>query len=442
MAEKSLLELLNDGERNKSSYEECLRAQESAIEKFLSDAGYVYKENTSVPLFKDSEDDRLKQVEDKQAKVSTTPGIVASEYVQSLRNIMLDFLKTYIFGWNSDFSMGENGFLRVEIICSVHNMAESDSPASDKINLENHLEFMRNMGFKLEKNKFGDWIYPASQTNLDLIQDVFKGREAKLLKIELKYDTIYKVSFMLKPEDIGNFLVDSEKILLEVSDEINDDEYIRLQRLCGHLNSSIAYVDSTKSMLATAGSLIESYFSEICEILNYDGTIRKRVFDRHSGVREKNQKIREISKNIANISPKVAKEAIKDAKDRFDEFLNKNIGLGITDFYIDQYGIVNVKISHVSRYFCNHELLSEEETSKIFETTGDSRRDDDFYLLDTMDNKEKLEFLISWNVSSFEISEVVTGKNRGKFIIKQVKGYVRNFADLLALPKEPSLDEE
>ena len=355
---------------------------------------------------------------------------------------MLDFLKTYIFGWNNDFSMGENGLLQVEIICSVHNMAESDSPASDKINLENHLEFMRNEGFKLEKNRFGDWTYPASQTNLDLIQNILKDRGAKLLKVELKYDTIYKVSFMLKPENIGNFLVDSEKVLLEVSDEINDDEYIRLQRLCGHLNSSISYAKSMKSMLATAGSLVESYFSEICEILNYNGTIRKRVFDRHSEARDKNQRIREISQNIANIAPETAKEAIKDAKDRFDGFLNKNIGLGITDFYIDQYGIVNVKISHVQRYFCKHELLSEEETSKIFETTGDSRRNEDFYLLDTMDNKEKLEFLISWNIPSFEISEVVTGKNRGKFIIKHIKGYVRNFADLLALPKEPSLDEE
>ena len=442
MAEKSLLELLNDGERNKSSYEECLRSQESAIEKFLSDAGYVYDENPLVPLFKDSEDDRLKQAEEKQAKASTTPGIVTSEYVQSLRNIMLDFLKTYIFGWNNDFSMGENGLLQVEIICSVHNMAESDSPASDKINLENHLEFMRNEGFKLEKNRFGDWTYPASQTNLDLIQNILKDRGAKLLKVELKYDTIYKVSFMLKPENIGNFLVDSEKVLLEVSDEINDDEYIRLQRLCGHLNSSISYAKSMKSMLATAGSLVESYFSEICEILNYNGTIRKRVFDRHSEARDKNQRIREISQNIANIAPETAKEAIKDAKDRFDGFLNKNIGLGITDFYIDQYGIVNVKISHVQKYFCKHELLSEEKTSKIFETTGDSRRNEDFYLLDTMDNKEKLEFLISWNIPSFEISEVVTGKNRGKFIIKHIKGYVRNFADLLALPKEPSLEEE
>ena len=218
MAEKSLLELLNDGERNKSSYEECLRSQESAIEKFLSDAGYVYDENPLVPLFKDSEDDRLKQAEEKQVKASTTPGIVTSEYVQSLRNIMLDFLKTYIFGWNNDFSMGENGLLQVEIICSVHNMAESDSPASDKINLENHLEFMRNEGFKLEKNRFGDWTYPASQTNLDLIQNILKDRGAKLLKVELKYDTIYKVSFMLKPENIGNFLFFSENVLLEVSD--------------------------------------------------------------------------------------------------------------------------------------------------------------------------------------------------------------------------------
>lgn len=427
-------ELIGKNEKSKSAYIPGVKELENQILVLFEGLNYVYDPNHNVELFAISSEERLKQIKEKAELAKNNPGIVAGEYVEYLGNTFREFLKKYNFGWMSGFKVTQSGIIEVVIVCDIHTPFASNSPESDKLNLESQIRFMNNLGFITKKGKFGGTTFCASGENVSLMRKFFEDRQAKHIEISTRDDEIHQISFWLQPQNIEYFMEDTERVVFDVTDEMNDDEFSKFKKAFNEICSSVKTLTDLPDMTQTICNLIESYTSELSEIVGYDGEIKKRMDERFKKSRETNAKIQEIKESIGVISGKEGKEAIIEAKAKFDSFLAKKLGLRCSEFSVDTYGIVTASLFVASALFSDYNVLSDEAMKEMYDITGTSLRDDDLNIIDSEKNRSIIEDNISFAMPSAEIFEINVNKRDGKYIIRKIGLYIRNFADVYNLP--------
>ena len=429
-----IAELIGKNEKKKSEYIHSVKELENQILLLFEHHNYVYDPNHNVELFAVSSEERLKQVEEKARLVKENPGVVTGEYVEHLGATFREFLNKYNFGWMSGFKVTQSGIIEVVIICDIHTPFASSSPESDKINVESQIRFMNNLGFTTKKAKYGGTTFHASGDNISLMRKFFEERHAKHIEISTRDDEVHQISFWLQPQDIEYFMEDTEKVAFEVTDEMNDDEFAKFKKAFSEVCSSVKTLTELPDMMQTICNLIESYTSELSEIVGYEGIIKKRMDERFKKSREINAKIRDIKESLGVITGKEGKEFIVEAKAKLDSFLAKKLGLRCSEFSVDTYGIVTASLFVASALFSDYNVLSDEAMKEMYDITGTSLRDDDLNIIDNEKNRSIIEGNITFAMPSAEIFEMTVNKRNGKYIIRKIGLYIRNFADVYNLP--------
>lgn len=431
----SLITLFNSGEIKKANYISALQEGEKAIRNILDSRGYDYNKTERINLFRVSDDVRLSEAKAKMEKMKENPAVSISEYVQSLNRIFDNFLEMYNFGWCRELQVNESGTVHIQLCCHLHAKSFDSNPASSKINFKMQIDRLKSVGFEMGKDQFGDTCFIDNGHNMDLMKKFWSERGARGIQMSTRGGAIHELEFYVSNADMEKFDIDSEKVQLFVSDELNDDETMKIKKLISEIESTISFNEPT--MIHTCGSIVESYFSEISEIIGYDGEIRKAVTDRHVSTRKINQEIRDIEESIGEMFPaKMAKDVVKEIYTKLYRMTVNKIGFSCHDFHIDKYGYVNVKLSFCAgHHFFIGQVMSDEDTKNTFTTIGDCRDNDNLFIVDDSDNKKKILQILRGYIPSLDIRDINVNERNGEFVIRSMNVFIRNAVDLINLPE-------
>lgn len=429
----SFINLYNSGVCRKDKFTETLEEAEKKIIEILNSRGYRYDESERINLFRVSDEVRLAEAKEKLTRMETNPETSISEYVKSLNTIFDNFLDMYNFGWCRELEVNEYGTIHIQLCLTLHSKHFSDNPASAKINFENQIARLKSLGFEIGKDKMHDNAFLDTAKNHDLMKEFWESRGARNLHITTRGESIYELEFHIQKVDFDNFNIDKETVCLYVSEELNEDERLRIKKLVSEIESTISF--NEPSMINTCGTLVESYFAELCEIFGYDGEIRNIVDERHSKARKINMEIRNIEESIGEMFPaEKARDVLNSMYTKLSRMAVNQIGFSCHNFKMDKYGYVNVELSYCSGYhFGVGQIMTDEETKKIFETIGDSRRDDSLFIVDSTENKKTLLRILRSSIPSLDIRNIIVNERNGEFYIRRMEVFIRNSLDLINL---------
>ena len=425
------------GITKKSDYHDIVAVCDKVIDEYLNSIGYVYTE--PVNLFRFSTDERLEQIETKKRLAEANPESALQEVVKLQLAALDNFLKKYHIGFCQEATISEYGTVHVSMPCLITCPIATDKKVSARKTFEMQLAFLKNEGFVLKTGKHSGPYLVNCEQNMRLITELLSSRGCKGLEFRIRDDKIDKIKFVINVVDLHNMDEDTSKISLAVSEELNADEIAGIKKLCsemGFAESSVFCLG--KDMSSTCGSLIESYFSDICKIVGYSGVISQRVEARHKDSREKNQRIRDIENEIGTlVSPENIKGYLSDIQTRLNSMSAKNICFSARDFNVDRYGLVNVKFRYITNpiMYMVSNCMDEATLKDNFNMNYGNRDDETLYMVDDYENKIKIENILKKFIPSINLKSFSVDKRDGAYVITEFTAFIDNILDLFNLEK-------
>lgn len=389
----NIINMLNKDYR-KIEYKENLLSLESEILAYLKEINFNPQNIKSVPLKEFTSSDIL---ENNLNQIKENPTLGLFEGIEKYREIMQQFLTIYHIGFLSEFNLKPSGMIEVIIPALISKPSFSATPCSDKINFEEQLATLEKEDIMLKKGKRNQVIIPAS--NIDAIKLLLEKIEAKHIKIEVRQESeliIDKISFIVNPKSLDSFNEKKESFIFPVSDKLNVDEIENIYKLLKDM-AYAAQNAKEESLKDVCGSLLKSYFSNICDILSIETKIQQAQKERYKRDKEENIKKKELKSEIAKfVSAENLAEIAKAVNKNLDTFLNSNIDFHISKFSVSSYETIKVSIMPIMSYWMDDDILmTEEDYKKLFKTYKNANRVD--YLLVPLfcdENIEKIKEII------------------------------------------------
>lgn len=373
----NIVNMLNK-DYKKIEYRESLLSLESEILAYLKEINFNPKNVKNVQLKEFTSNDIL---ENNLNQIKKNPTLGLFEGIEKYKEIMQQFLTIYHIGFLSEFSLKMSGMIEVVIPVLISKPSFSTTPCSDKINFEEQLSTLEKEGIMLKKGKRNQVIIPAS--NIDAIKLLLEKIEAKHIKIEIRQESeliIDKISFIVNPKSLDSFNEKKESFIFPVSDKLNVDEIENIYKLLKDM-AHAAQNAKEESLKDVCGSLLKSYFSNICDILGIETKIQQAQKEKYKRDKEENIKKKELKSEIAKfVSAENLAEIAKAVNKNLDTFLNSNIDFHISKFSVSSYETIKVSIMPIMSYWMDDDILmTEEDYKKLFKTYKNANRAD--YLL-------------------------------------------------------------
>lgn len=344
--------LLDMDVRTKCTYRAALEGLDQSVVQLLN--GINYNPNgtdNTIQLHRQPTDFRLEVAKSRLEAFAANKEIGICDFVKHARNVMHDFLDVVKLGHIHDLLMDNSGMFRIEISCMLHESG-LESNTSTKAKFNDQLKHLADIGLVAEKAKsLSVYRFKDTDHNRAAIRKILGDRGAQLIRIEARKDEIDSVSFILDPINLYKFTENPVDYTLPKTDELNEDEIIKMKKLVNEIPSSLAFIKESPDMLQTCGFVAESSFAEIEEICGYEGVIFKRVRERHAKERASNMSIHEIEKEIGSQFPaEIARNVMGKIAATMAYFCIENLHATTRDLVIDEWGNIrmNIKINQRS----------------------------------------------------------------------------------------------
>lgn len=426
-------QMIECGIKDKKAYIPVLEEADKEIMKFTNDMNFVYEEPHN--LFFQTTDERLSASVEKKENILKKPEIAIQESVKTKLAIFDDFIAKYHIGFIRTAEINDNGYAEVEIPCSIHSSFSSDDRASAKATFDAQIDFLKEIGLQLINTKnFGIRIM-RTDNNFKILNDLLKEKGCTRVRFSVVDDTIDKIKFHIKAQDIENFKETPIDIQLETNEEfLNEDEIGKVFKYVKEIlsaESSISFLG--EKIKNTCCSLIQGYFSYICKVFGYEGEVVRAVNARHEEERNKNIEIRNIEKEIGNsVTIDQCKTVLTNCKEKIDKFTIENLSFRTSDFSIDKYGFVSFALHFTCCNWLNeYKLPTEEELKKNFQMSLGSQEDETLAMLDTYKNKQKIAKMLKDFCPTTRISEIVCNVRDGQFCINKINVVIDNIANII-----------
>ena len=410
--------LLDMNVRAKSTYRAAMEGLDLSMNGILSGLGYDPNEDVnSAQLYRQPTNVRLDDAQKRLAAFEANKEVGLCDFVKQARNIMYDFLQAIKLGHIHSIHMDNSGLFHIEISCMLHESG-LESNTSTKAKFADQLKRLSDMGLEVESAKgFGHYKFNDTDNNRAVIRDILASRGASLIKICSRRDDIDLVSFALNPTDLAKFTEAQVDYTLPVTDELNDDEMIKLKKLMSEIPSSLSFIKESPDMLQTCGYVAESSFAEICDIVGFDGIVSKRVRERHAKERAANMNIHEIEKEIGNKFPaEIARGIMEKISATVAYFCVENLHGTARNLMIDEWGTIrtDIKINQRSSdlrytYYFDDTKYNEpnipdwELIESVFEVV--KNRNDGIRLMDTENNRKTIMKFVK-DIMGFEVDSI------------------------------------
>jgi len=432
---------ISDGVVEKSKYHESLSKLEGNIVSLLELSGYDYSKTERNPFFRLSDSSRLSIATAKEEAFLKNEKIAICEGVQYWYKIFNDFLDVYHVGFCHDFVLKERGWIEIDVSCLIHSSFSSENKESAKLNFFKQIKTLKDIGFDLTVKKQDAELMNTGNNHL-LIQKMFNDVGGVMVSIITMEDRIRNIKFSIHPENLENFCVDKDTIKLEISENLNADETRKLKKVSSEIPFAISNMQG--ELLHTCGSLVESYFSDMCKTLNFECELRTKHEKRHEAARNNNMLINSKELSIGEKIPVDAMhKGIKEAYELLEGYFANKTSFRISDLEAHRYGGLAFSLQYIStsHSYSKGKLLSEEKMKEMFTTVGTTKKSENLFIEDTADNRATL-FNEIYKISSAEIRKFESEMRDGFLVIKKVDVMIDNVADVFELTFEKSNEED
>lgn len=331
LLERAFLRIKNEDLEEKK-WEKDIYELESKIQEFLKSKKYEYKE--PVPILKSATNETISGLNKNRIDSELHPERYLIEAVAEYKKSFQEFLDHYYLGFLKEFYLKKNGLIYVEIACLISpKFSFHSEKETEKRKYDEQITRLKDYGFILEKrNGTGNYSIIYEQNVLKLLKTLFSDFNVKgKLKIQLTNNRIDSISFYLKPENI--IAEDKRPEENHISAEEERNNKLRFLDDClKHLMHAMLTMKEDASLVETCGTLVEYYFSDICDTLNIETKTSTVVHQRHLKNRILNQNAKEIKKDIG-------KNVINQKTPHLIENLFREINYSVmqnTGFYMDE----------------------------------------------------------------------------------------------------------
>jgi hypothetical protein len=342
--------LLDMGIKTKSTYQAALEGLDQSMVKILKDIGYDHlNTNSTIELYRHPTDFRLEAAKNRLAAFSSNKEVGLIDFVKHARNIMYNFLEVINLGHIKEMSLDNSGRFNVKIGCMLHQSGIENN-ASEKRRFEDQLRRISDLGLKFEKvSGLNSYRFLDNDTNRSIVRQILSDRGASLIKINAYREEIDEISFTLDPKNLHKFTENPVDYTLPKTNELNDDEMLQMKKLIGETLFSLAFIHGNPDMLQTCARVAESSFSQIEEIVGYEGSILKRIRERYAKERSANMSIREIEKEIGSKFPvEIVRDVMEKVSATLAYFCVANLHSVARNISIDQWGILRMDVKWCS----------------------------------------------------------------------------------------------
>lgn len=400
------------------------------IKKIMLDLDSFILENfskidtSSKSLFKQTPEERLENLSNKLNIVNQTPNVAVQEAFKKAYDVMHTFVKQNALGFIEDFSLTGN-LIHVKIICMIttSSFAITETPQMQK---ERQKRKLSKLNIDFSTDKTSGITIDNTNNNLQILKNLLATKSAKLINFSLLDDKIDYISFLIKPENLSNFMIEEQA---DIPQNINGLTEVDLFNINKCINDILYACTSynTLGIAETCGYIIQSSFAELSKILNVETKV-KMTFDNMN--KEEKSIYKKIEEKEKLLSEKI--DFIKmtdfstDLISKIETSIGKNSGLTMSNIKINKHGTIlfNLKRSsfHMFKMLtCSGKtLMPDEDFKKLFETIDTVET---CYLLDTPNNKFKLEQILG-ETNNVEILNFVTTKENNQYIIKEIEAMI------------------
>jgi hypothetical protein len=430
----SIEQMINNGVVLKSDFLPLVVKLEKEIIDFIDKQNFVYTETPNI--FYRTTDERLSDIKEKQKIAESKPEIVVQENIKDILNCLSNFKEKYNIGFIQKATVGSNGFVKVVMPCMINSSFVNDNKVSAKQTFDAQIEFLKENGFELISKKNYGIKLKKSENNFNILDTILTQRGATQIKYSITDDFIDEIEFYVNISNVHKFNEEPIKIELPISkSELNQDEILKVKK---NLNEILFAQDTILTMEGdiknTCCSLIQSYFAEISKMLNYDGEIAKTVKERYGEERDKNLMINDIESKVGKIlSSEQIVNTLNVCKRKLDEFVVTHFSFYVSEFSIDKYGFVDVKLRYIPSKYCLtefHKLPSQKYMRENFDMTSGNRESETFFVLDSTENKSRIFERLKEFCSSSRITNLSVTNRDNSFVINTIELVIDNIANI------------
>lgn len=383
----NIVNMLNK-DYKKTDFKDNILLLESEIISYLKEINFESQNLKKLSLGNTISNETLK---DKLEKMKENPTIGLLEGINKYKQVLYDFLSIYHIGFLSDFYLNPSGLFKVVIPVLISKPSFSRTPYTDKVNFERQLQRLEKEGINIKRGKREKITIPAN--NINKVKLLLEKIKAKHIKIDIREEDdliIDKITFLVSPDDLDNFMEEKTKFVLPVSDKPNADEIENIYKMLKDMAN--AAIDAKEpSLKDVCGSLLKSYFSNICNILGIKTTLQQEQEEKYKKDKELNKKQMELKFEISElISGEIVSQAAKTINKNLDKFLNSNIDFHISKLEINSFNSIKVCIKPIMSFWLDDDILMDEKRyKKLFKTHLNASREN--YLLVPLMCDENIE---------------------------------------------------
>jgi len=297
LLERAFLRIKNEDLEEKN-WEKDIYELELKIQEFLKSKKYEYKE--SISILKSATNETISGLNKNRSDSELHPERYLIEAVAEYKRSFQEFLDHYYLGFLKEFYLKKSGLIYVEIACLISpKFSFHSEKETEKRKYAQQIQRLKDYGFILEKrNGTGNYSIIYEQNVLKLLKTLFSDFNVKgKLTIQLMDNRIDSISFYLKPENIITEDKKQEENSIPVEEGLKNK--LRFLDDCfKHLMHAMSTMKEDASLVETCGTLVEYYFSDICNTLNIETETSTIVNQRHQNNRILNQNAKEIKKVI------------------------------------------------------------------------------------------------------------------------------------------------
>ena len=346
-----ILELLNNGVKEKSAYSGPLCDLTAETDKLLKDSGYnPNAEIYSFKLIGETTEARLKTVTDALASASENTKCLLPGAALRYRNGMEKFLDNYKIGFIKELYINEYGTIVVKLGMSIMAGLFPDSARK----LQEQLEVLNNLGLTFV-NKPKQPIYiVANDSNKEILCNLLKSIGAKNIQYSMYesrlnvpiYDT---VSFWIQPSEFDVYCLERFNPVLkaeEPADILTDKELKVLKSNIEKLITTVPCLNTDPDSIIYIGQILESLIHECCKIVGVKTEISQRYGNRIETEKDRAKKLQDMEKKVEDLSKTInVKSETKKLAEELNIWISSRFPFCLGDIRISQYQ-TNIKIIH------------------------------------------------------------------------------------------------
>ena len=425
---KERFELIKNLIDNFDSNKETIQTILKELDPFIKD-NFPYPINEPVKnFFKFTPQENYEKLLKEKDLIKENPIIAIPSICKKAKEIMSDFIDKYCLGFVHDFYLNENGNFYIEI----NSMVSTSNYSNQTINQqkEKQKKILSDLGLSYEIDETGPIWLSSNDHNIKIIKDLLSTKGAKGFCYSVKYDKCLEFSFILPAENILNFLTEKDEEEILYKNGLKEVDINSVKKACEEIIFACASYNEL-NIKSTCSYLIHAYFSEICEITGIETNIKIEYDKRIKPDKLINWKITKLEEEIKQtVDFSNIKEIVAKLYKNLNNKLARNLSFRISEFKINSFGILTIKIKKVSKYdfLLREKVLPNEIFACAYDVIIDENSE--MHILDTTDNKERFKSDISKFLQGFEITELDLSGYKNDYEIKSFTLKLQNFLNI------------